>query len=189
MRWRIFGLLIILATLLLSSESIFGAEPGGENLRLKEIQLGEMRPLHVFGDIYLAGQPAQEDLQSLQSRGVKTIISVRREKELDWDEAAAVRAVGMKFVHVPFGGPDQLQPEVFERVLKALRDKRRRPTVLHCATSNRVGALWYAYRVLDGGLSDEAATKESQKVGLRTPGYLEKAQAYVEAVREEKTTP
>jgi len=150
------------------------------------MQLGSMQPVTVFGDIYLAGQPAPSDLALLKAHGIQTIISLRLAKEIPWDEAVAVDQAGMKFVHAPFQRPEQLKPEVFDKVIKVLRDKRRGPTVFHCGSANRVGAIWYAYRVLDGKLSPEEARKEAQAVGLRTPAYLEKAQEYVEAVQKKE---
>lgn len=155
-----------------------------EQVRLKKKQLGDTEPVHAYGDIYLAGQPSPEELPLLEAAGIKTIISLRHKKELPWDEAATVKQNGMDFVHVPFAGAQQLKPEVFDKVLKVLRDKKRGPTVLHCGAANRVGAIWYAYRVLDGNLSPDEAMKEAQTVGLRTPAYLEKAQEYVKAVQQ-----
>jgi len=155
-----------------------------KNERLKERKLGSTEPVHALGDIYLAGQPSPEDLKVLKAEGIKTIISLRHKKELTWDEANAVKQNGMKFVHAPFSGADQLKPEIFDKVLKILRDKKRGPMVLHCGSSNRVGAIWYAYRVLDGKLSPDEAMKEAKKVGLRTPAYLDRAQEYVKEVQK-----
>lgn len=160
---------------------------------LKKHAIGNIHPLHVWGDIYLAGQPTPEDLARLQALGIKTIINLRRSQETPWDEAALVKRLGMRYVHAPFQGPRELKPEVFDQVLQVLRDRRQRPLMLHCASSNRVGAMWYAYRVLDGRLLPNQAMKEAQIVGLRTPEYLLKAQAYVESVQQaeaaSKTTP
>jgi len=149
---------------------------------LAKKSLGDIKQVHALGDIYLTGQPSVEDLRVLKKQGIETIITLRMPGEVPWDEAAAVKKEGMKFVSVPFQGPDELKPKVFDEVLKILRDKKKRgPTVLHCGSANRVGALWYAHRVLEGKLSPEAALKEAKTVGLRTPAYLDKAQEYVEA--------
>lgn len=155
------------------------ATPPAKQTALQKKKLGSMRPVHSLGDLYLAGQPQPEDFAILQQAGIKTIITLRKQKEVPWDEAAVAQQHGMKFVEVPFGGPDELKPEVFGKVLKILRDKKRGPTVLHCGSANRVGAIWYTYRVLDGKQSPEAALEEAKVVGLRTPGYLEKAKQYV----------
>jgi hypothetical protein len=43
-----------------------------------------------------------------------------------------------------------------------LRKPGERPLLLHCASANRVGAVWLAHRVLDGGLSYDAALREAE---------------------------
>ncbi len=171
-------------TVVFASGSQAGEDRSRENERLKERKLGSTEPVHALGDIFLAGQPSPEDLKVFKAEGIETVISLRHKKELAWDEASAVKQNGMKFFHIQFGGADQLKPEIFDKVLKILRDKKHGPTVLHCGSSNRVGAIWYAYRVLDGNLSADEAMKEAQKVGLRTPAYLDRAQEYVIAVQK-----
>jgi len=151
--------------------------------RLQKVQLGSINKITAFGDIYLAGQPSQQDLAILKAKGIKTVICLRHPKELNWDEAVATEHAGMKYVHAPFSGAQQLTPEVFEKVIQVFRDKRSGPTLLHCGAANRVGAIWYAYRVLDGKLSPAEAEKEAKEVGLRTPAYLKKAKEYVKGVQ------
>ncbi len=180
------GLSVVLVEIAIAQQPLAEVTESSPIRRLRKVQLGSMKPVTVFGDVYLAGQPAPSDLALFKTGGIQTIISLRLAKEIAWDEAVAVDQAGMKFVHVPFQRPEQLKPEIFDKVIKVLRDKRRGPTVLHCGSANRVGAIWYAYRVLDGQLSPEEARKEAQAVGLRTPAYLEKAQEYVEAVQKKK---
>ena len=55
--------------------------------------------------------------------------------------------------------------------------------MLHCASGNRVGAVWLAYRVLDEGLEPGAALEEARTIGLRSAGYEERALEYVRARR------
>lgn len=148
--------------------------------QLESVQLGEIKNVHKFGDTWLAGQPSPEDLALFKQQGVETIINVRRAEEIDWDEAAVVKRLGMRYVYAPYGGNVKLTSDIIDKVLAALRNPTRGPTAFHCASANRVGAIWYAYRVLDGGMSSDAAEREAKTVGLRTPEYLKKAQEYVE---------
>jgi len=159
--------------------------PAIKKSELQKKNLGEMRPMHALGDVYLAGQPTPADLAIFKQQGIKTVITLRKAHEIPWDEAAAVKQLDMKFVRVPFQQPAELKPQVFDKVLKMLRDKKRGPTVLHCGSANRVGAIWYAHRILDGKLSPEAALKEAKVVGLRTPALLERAKAYVEQAKNQ----
>jgi hypothetical protein len=51
---------------------------------------------------------------------------------------------------------------------------------LHCASANRVGAVWIPFRVLDQGIELEAAVAGAKAIGLETPEYEAKARDYVE---------
>ena len=189
---RIRLAMFILLTLGLTSAaacvSSAGEDQARKKVRLKEAKLGSTSPVHALGNIYLAGQPSARDLASFKSLGIKTVVTLRHAKELSWDEANAVKKNSMQFVQVPFSGADQLKPEIFDRVLKILRDKKQGPVVLHCGSANRVGAIWYAFRVLDGKLSPDEAMKEAQTVGLRNPAYLDKAKEYVIAEQKKQAS-
>lgn len=160
------------------------AESPTEKLHLHKKKLGAMRPVHALGDIYLAGQPSPEDLPILRRAGIKTIVTLRAPGEVRWDEEAAVKQQEMDFVQIPFQSPDELTSTVFDDLRKVLNSKKRGPTVLHCGSANRVGAIWYAHRMLDGKLSHEDALKEAHVVGLRTPAYLDRAQGYVKEAEQ-----
>ena len=58
-------------------------------------------------------------------------------------------------------------------------DPKRTPVMLHCASANRVGALWLAHRVLNDKIDLETARKEAKTVGLRTPAYEECVLSYI----------
>ncbi|QEG37893.1 protein tyrosine phosphatase family protein [Bythopirellula goksoeyrii] len=152
-----------------------------QSTQLEECELGNATPVHRFGKVYLAGQPTEEDLPQLRSDGLKTIINLRPDRELSWDEGSAVKKSGMSYVHVPFRGEDQLTSKVFDQVLGVLSDKESGPTLLHCGGADRVGAIWYAHRVLNDKINPVEAELEAKKVGSRTPAYLEKAKEYVKA--------
>jgi uncharacterized protein (TIGR01244 family) len=144
------------------------------------MELGAARPIHQFGRYYLAGQPAEADLAAWKDRGVRTVLTLRTPGEIDWDEKAAVEALGMKFVSIPFRGADTLGDQQIEQALAALADDAHGPILLHCATSNRVGAIWYAHRVRHDGLSPEDALAEAKQIGLRNTALTDVVNAYCE---------
>ena len=145
---------------------------------LSEAELGSTPYVHAFGSTLLTGQPSAEDFAIAKMRGIKTVITLRRDGELDWDEAAVVRKLGLGHHQIAFGGPDSLSDDVFDSALHVMADASRGPVLLHCKSANRVGAIWLAHRIINDGIAVEAAIKEARTVGLRTPGYEEKAIAY-----------
>lgn len=155
----------------------------GETRTLEPVSLGEVSPLHAFGDVYLAGQPNAPELAQLRDRGVRTVIDLRLAREdRGYDEAGVAAELGLAYHALPWAGPDQLTDEVLDQG-RALLSGAEGPVLLHCASSNRVGAIWIAWRVLDDGASLEEATAEARTAGLRTEAYAERARAYVEARR------
>lgn len=166
---------LITITVPLSAEPDADAKPQ----ELKSISLGQITPLYRSKLIYLAGQPTKEDFPLLQKDGVKTVVNLRTTKELDWDEAGFIRMLELDYVAIPFLTPDTLTPAVFDQCRGVLNDQARHPLILHSASANRVGAIWLVHRVLDDDVDFDAALKEAKQVGLRTPGYIDQAKAYI----------
>ncbi len=145
-----------------------------------EAQLGSTPNLHRSGSIWLAGQPTPEDLATAKSEGVQTVITLRQDGEIDWDEAAAAQQIGLEFVSIPFRGAENLTDEIFNEVRQILEQSSQKPVLLHCATANRVGAVWLPYRVLDQGVELEQAIQEAREVGLRDEAYEQRARDYIQ---------
>ncbi len=146
---------------------------------LEPARLGAIRRLHALGGVFAASQPAALDLELAQEAGVRTVVNLRHESEVtDFDEPALARALGLTYVSIPWSGVDELTDEVFDRAREVLQTAER-PLLLHCHSANRVGAVWLPWRVLDGGLSWDAALAEAEQVGLKTPAFVDRARDYV----------
>ncbi len=98
--------------------------------KVQKCELGGIKQIHRLGDIYLAGQPSKEDLKIAKDKGLKTIVSVRMKDEIDWDEAAAAKALGIEYIHLPFNA-ETLTDAVFDQARKVLKDKSKRPLMMH----------------------------------------------------------
>jgi uncharacterized protein (TIGR01244 family) len=147
--------------------------------KLEACELGSTYNVHRVGKIYLAGQPSPEDFQLAKKEGVKTVINLRPDSELKWNEKDVLKDVGLEYHHFPFREPESLKDKVFDDVRKLLRDKKKQPVILHCASANRVGAVWLVHRVLDDGVKLEDALKEARTVGLKFPPYESLATQYI----------
>jgi uncharacterized protein (TIGR01244 family) len=106
-------------------------------------------------------------LARLAALGFKTVINLRTEKEGAKDEETAVKAAGLAYVWVPVTA-DTLSLEDAGRVEKVLEDEAAAPVLLHCATANRVGAVWAVLAVKSGKTLDEALA-EAKRIGLTSP--------------------
>ena len=153
--------------------------------KLETFRLGGIKQLTTLGGYFFAGQPSPKDLELARDRGIKTVINLRHSEEIPWDEEQLIEKLGMKYVHIPFRGGKELSDAVFDRGREAIR-KAALPAMIHCGSSNRVAALWFAARVLDQGASVDEALIEAKQAGLRSPVYVEKARDYVARQRKRR---
>lgn len=104
------------------------------------------------------GQITQEQMEAAAAAGYRTVINLRGPDEPgSWDEASMAEQLGMKFVSIPIASAEDLTEENARRLAEALDEAGGEPTILHCGSGNRVGALLAlkAYHV-DGKSADEA---------------------------------
>lgn len=107
-------------------------------------------------NVFASGQPTQEQLQLLASSGVKHIINLRPSSEQDWDEEAYVKSLGMEYHNIPVAGAEDVSSDNAQQLNDLLSSLDGQPLLVHCASSNRVGAL----RALTAGQT-QGATLES----------------------------
>ena len=117
----IIGLVVLAACSSTGSESF------------EAVEVGELKACHRFDDVYLATQPTEADLRAARDDlGLKTVINLRFPEEVaDIGERAMVEGLGLEYVNVPFRAPETLTDAVFEELRAVLRDRDRRPMVVH----------------------------------------------------------
>ena len=116
-------------------------------------------------DIATAGQPTDDALEDVKKAGFKAVLNLRTEQEGSLEEKPKVEALGMEYYNIPIGR-EGFSPAILEQFKEILVDDDNRPLLIHCASSNRVGALWYIHQVLDNGEDEAAALAEGKKAGL-----------------------
>ncbi|WP_233275219.1 beta-lactamase hydrolase domain-containing protein [Pseudoxanthomonas suwonensis] len=112
------------------------------------------------------GRIGAADLPALQAAGITRVIDLTPDAETpDFDEAAVVRAAGLRYDNLPIGGPGDLDREAV-RKFDALLAGVDGPTLVHCASGNRVGALAALRAAWLHGANAEAAIAEGRRWGL-----------------------
>jgi uncharacterized protein (TIGR01244 family) len=120
-------------------------------------------------------------LEGLKADGFKSVINLRQASERGADiEANRAKAteLGLKYIHIPFNGAAP-ENKTFDDFLAAVSDKSNQPVYIHCASANRVGAVWLAKRVLQDGWTVEKATEEARLIGLSAAPLEQFALKYV----------
>jgi protein tyrosine phosphatase (PTP) superfamily phosphohydrolase (DUF442 family) len=169
--------LLLMSLLLCASAAVHAAGPG---TAVEPAELGSTARVHEFDGALLAGQPDAADLAIARERGVKTVISLRRDTEsVGFDERAEAARLGLAYVSLPWSGPDELTDAVFDEARRLLRETPR-PLLLHCGSANRVAAVWLPWRVLDDGAEYDPALAEARQIGLTTPEFEQKAKDYID---------
>ncbi len=138
----------------------------------------------VRPDVAAAGQPSDEAFADIKKAGFKTIINLRTEEEGSLLEKPKVEALGLEYHNIPIGsdGISKEQVALFEEILG---DSANGPVFVHCAASNRVGAMWYIHQVLGEGKDEAAALEEARKAGMK-PNLEAVAKEYVSKNRTPK---
>ena len=186
---KIYASFSIMFLSMLVSSTILGQDsPPKTKSKVQATELGNTYNVHVCGDLHFAGQFTPKDIEKIKTRGIKRIITLRGEDEIEWEEKLLVEKAGLEFVRVQFRKPDSLTDEVFHKIRALLESEPN--TLLHCGGANRVGGVWLPYRVLDEGVPLETAIKEAREIGLETPEYEAKAIDYIRRhMREESVRP
>ena len=143
-----------------------------------------MRNASVVGDVLIGGQPDQESLVYLAEHGYKSVVSVRGEKEIDWDEQGAVEASGMSFHRIEMSNP---VTEITDDQVISFADIMSQldgPVVLHCGSGNRAAGLWATWLIEYQDIDPEEALVAAEAAGMR-----ESIRAVVEArIRQKAET-
>lgn len=125
--------------------------------------------------ITTGGQPSAEALAALADGGFTTVVDLRGlDEDRGYDEAATVEGLGMSYVQLPISGADGVSYENASALDKILADIDG-PVLVHCASSNRVGALLALRAKMNGADENEALT-------LGTEAGLKSLQPVVEKV-------
>ncbi len=130
-----------------------------------------------------AGAVTPSAVAGIKKMGFASIINLRLDNEKGSDidaEAAAAKAAGINFVHLPLNGnaPD---PAVADRFLKIITEPGNQPAFIHCASGNRAAALWLIKRVLIDKWDNDRASEEAAQLGTISPVMKAFALDYIQA--------
>lgn len=116
-------------------------------------------------DYVSTDQPDRAVLEAAAAGGFAAVVDLRLPgEERGIDEAAVVEELGMRYVSLPIGPPEDVTWEnasTLDDVLAGVDG----PVLLHCASGNRVGAL-FALRASARGATPDEALAVGKEAGL-----------------------
>jgi uncharacterized protein (TIGR01244 family) len=104
-------------------------------------------------------------LAELKSLGFATVVDLRGPDEGTDIEQRAAAAVGLRYFNIPVTteAPTDAQIVEFARLVE---NGGNHPLMAHCASANRVGAMWTLYRAARG-VPMSTAIAEGRAIGLQ----------------------
>jgi len=130
-----------------------------------------------------AGAVTPEAVAGIKKMGFASIINLRLETEQGANieaEAAAAKAAGINFVHLPLSGTAH-DTAVADRFLKVITEPGNQPAMIHCASGNRAAAMWLIKRVLIDKWDNDRALEEASQLGSISPVMKTFALDYIQA--------
>jgi uncharacterized protein (TIGR01244 family) len=144
---------------------------------------GVVNYTRVDATVACAGATPPEAMADLKRLGFVSVINFRTAEETGANveaSKAAAETAGLKYFHLPFRTPSA---DVAEKFLTTVSDPSNQPVYIHCASANRVGAMWFIKRVKLDGWDTERAMAEAETIGLRSAALKDFALEYVAAER------
>ncbi len=128
----------------------------------------------------VGGQPSKQALDQLGAWGFRSVVNLRTDAEGAQEERPPVEAQGLRYVQIPVT-PASIGWETARAVLDAIQTRGSAPVLLHCASANRVGAIWALVERLQGKPLEEALAA-GRNAGMTS-------EPLVERVRQIAATP
>jgi protein tyrosine phosphatase (PTP) superfamily phosphohydrolase (DUF442 family) len=134
---------------------------------------GVVNALEPVPGLLTGGQPMPRHFEALKAAGLAAVIDIRDPMEpRPFDEPGLVRELGMEYTNVSVR-QGALDDAMMDAVLAELRKHAHHPTLLHCASANRVGGALIPWFIIDRGMTEDDAVAAAMKVGLRGADLLE----------------
>ena len=119
-----------------------------------------------------AGAIVPGSVAQIADMGFRSIVNLQRATEESAnveEESVAAEAAGIRYVHLPFGGPD-FDPAVADRFLEAIVEPDTAPAFIHCGGGGRAATMWFIKRVMVDGWDLDAALAEATGLGMNPEG-------------------
>ena len=116
-------------------------------------------------DAYFRGaQPMGSDYADLAKLGVKTVINLIGDSDLDLREQSSVEKKGMRYVTIPMSTRKAPTTQQLETFLTIVNDPASQPVYVHCVGGrHRTGVMTAVYRMMKDGISGAEAFSEMKR--------------------------
>ena len=116
-------------------------------------------------DTYFRGaQPKGSDYADLARLGIKTVINLIGDSDLDPMEPSSVEKQGMRYLAIPMSTRKAPTAKQLESFLAIVNDAASQPVYVHCVGGrHRTGVMTAVYRMTKDGISGAEAFSEMKR--------------------------
>ncbi|WP_373524856.1 beta-lactamase hydrolase domain-containing protein [Nostoc sp.] len=142
----------------------------------------------INDELTVAGQVTLEQLQQAVSEGYKSVLNLRSPDEQGFisNEQQQAQALGLHYVNIPVK-PNEINDELTTEVLKQI-DELPKPTLIHCASGMRAGAMGFMNVATRQGLTAQQAFKKAEAVGFDCSAHPQMKQFFEDYVSKHSKT-
>lgn len=127
-------------------------------------QIGIDNFAKVSETYFRGAQPDGDDYADLVKLGVKTVINLIGDSDLDVTEESDVRRRGMRYVHIPMSTRKAPTPQQLDTFLAVVNDPENQPVYVHCVGGrHRTGVMTAVYRMTKYGITGAEAFDEMKR--------------------------
>lgn len=121
----------------------------------------------IAPNLFIAGQPTEEELRDIPSTGFRTLINLRPADEEGTvpDEERLVESAGLNYAAIPIT-PQTIDDSAVHRFIQAVDSEDAPPIIAHCAGGGRAGIMMLLHLAIDHGWSLEQTLQEGAKLGI-----------------------
>ena len=125
------------------------------------------------GTVVGGGQVDVDQFPAMAEDGYSLVVNLRSEAEsFPENEGELAQAAGMHYLHTPRGGSDLVGAHATQLAV-ALQAHGDGNVLIHCASGNRVGALWGLHVAVRDELNSDEGVQAARDAGMQSEGLAE----------------
>lgn len=155
-----------LVTAFVAAAAALGFAAAGEAPPRERVSAAITNYSRLSPQIATAGVLRAGGVAEAKGLGFVAVLDLRGPQEGTEIERRDVEAAGLKYFNIPVTTASPTDPQLAE-FARLVEDAANYPLLVHCATANRVGAMWTLYRT-KRGVPFATAAEEGRAIGMGT---------------------
>ncbi|PSB00495.1 beta-lactamase hydrolase domain-containing protein [Merismopedia glauca] len=120
----------------------------------------------ISDDLSVASQVTPEQLQQVATKGFRSVLNLRSPQEEGFltNEPQQVASLGLEYTNIPVN-PSEINDALATEILQKI-DELPKPTLIHCASGLRAGAMAFMHLATSENLNPEQVFAKAGELGF-----------------------